>query len=155
MDVVMALDGGVINASLLDLLELVHGCSKLVLKNKNIIMTLYMWCERFKQRHVSREMGLAPATVVDWYNFCREAATAIVESDGEGTIVQIDESCFSKRKYKGKKKSQQWVFCVVGPISFNNWCFKEEKVSVHVDRNGKSFRVFLHSEPLPPGTILV
>ncbi len=54
-------------------------------------------------RHVKFEYGFSDRTICDWASFCREMAIDQVfeKSEpigGEGTIVEIDESKFGKRK---------------------------------------------------------
>ena len=55
-------------------------------------------------------------TTVDWNNYMREiCAMSIlnnpVKIGGEGVVVEIDESLFSKRKSnKGRVFKEQWVF---------------------------------------------
>ena len=51
----------------------------------------------------------------DWLNFIREVfiVNAVENSEkigGPGKIVEIDESKFGKRKYKGKRVEGEWVF---------------------------------------------
>ncbi|XP_065652863.1 uncharacterized protein LOC136080179 [Hydra vulgaris] len=55
-------------------------------------------------------------TVVDWNQFCRDIAVTYflnnrVQLGGPGSIVEIDESLFSRRKYnRGRIKEDQWIF---------------------------------------------
>ena len=58
-----------------------------------------------------RELELNKRTVIDWYRFCRDIVYYHFENvpedeamiGGEGTIVEIDESLFSRRKFhKGR-----------------------------------------------------
>ncbi|KAK3924027.1 Pyruvate-flavodoxin oxidoreductase [Frankliniella fusca] len=91
-------------------------------------MLTYMWAQKYTQKQVKQELGIAEHTVVDWYNFCMELCVEVVDRfseqiGGPGEIVEIDESLFSKRKYnKGRKRpSQQWVFG--GIQKGSNKCF--------------------------------
>ncbi|CAF3281361.1 unnamed protein product [Rotaria sp. Silwood2] len=59
----------------------------------------------------------SPNTVVDWKNFCRDICAQYLVNNpmrigGPGHIVEIDESCFGKRKYNRGRiiREQQWVF---------------------------------------------
>ena len=52
-------------------------------------------------------------TVVDWFNFCREVCSEVIENEnvkisGPGKTVEIDESKFGKRKYH--KAGERKVF---------------------------------------------
>ena len=64
-------------------------------------------------------------TIVDWCNFAREVCVSVLETDskpigGPGTISEIDESKFGKRKYhRGRRVDGVWVF---GGIDIGN-CF--------------------------------
>ena len=55
-------------------------------------------------------------TVVDWNQFCRDIAVTYflnnrVQLGGPGSIVEIDESLFSRRKYnRGRIVENQWIF---------------------------------------------
>ena len=61
------------------------------------------------------EIG-SPSTIVDWKNFCRDIRAQYFINNpmrigGPGHIVEIDESCFGKRKYNCgcMIQEQQWV----------------------------------------------
>ena len=56
------------------------------------------------QIHAKKEFGFSSRTVVDWANFCREVAIDAVfkhseKIGGPGSVVEIDESKFGKRKF--------------------------------------------------------
>ncbi|KAK3921779.1 putative transposase-like protein [Frankliniella fusca] len=126
--------------------------SKLSLRN--IVMLTYMWCEQFTQKQVKKELGVADHTVVDWYNFCRElcfevATTMSEQIGGPGEVVEVDESCFSKRKYnRGRKRvSQQWVFG--GIQRGSNKCFL-----VCVEKRDAKTLVPIIEKYIAPGTTI-
>lgn len=84
---------------------------------KHHVVDLYQ-AAKFSQQLIMKETGFSEHTVVDWENFCREAAFEIIENcdfqqlGGPRCIVEIDETLVGKRKYnKGKKRAcQTWVF---------------------------------------------
>ena len=61
------------------------------------------------------EIG-SPNTIVDWRHFCRDICAEYFINHpqvirGPGHVVEIDESCFEKRKYNRGRilRQQQWV----------------------------------------------
>ena len=57
--------------------------------------------------------NISNTTIVDYFNFCREICVefCLRQTEANGTIVEIDESKFGKRKYnRGKRVEGQWVF---------------------------------------------
>ena len=53
----------------------------------------------------AREIGASARVTVDWFNFCRDVCAQYfldhpIVIGGPGTVVEIDESKFGKRKYK-------------------------------------------------------
>jgi len=63
---------------------------------------------KYSQDIVQYETGISGHTVVDFYNFCREICTVLIEDESEqmgcvGKVVEVDESKFGRRKYhKGR-----------------------------------------------------
>jgi len=88
--------------------------SKLSLEQ--ITKLIYFWTYKYPQEIVLHETGLSNHSVIDFYNFCREVCSVIVEEQSEpiggvGKVVEIDESKFGKRKYnRGKRVEGVWVF---------------------------------------------
>lgn len=72
--------------------------------------------ECFSYAFFKHELGLSNHSICDWASFCREVLVHwSVEWEGKiggpGTIVEIDESKFGKRKYNvGRILEGQWVF---------------------------------------------
>ncbi|KAI6647453.1 hypothetical protein LOD99_12449 [Oopsacas minuta] len=78
---------------------------------------LYYWAEDIQvHMFLEKQLDWSPNTVVDWKNFMRDVCIEylIVNSEpigGHGTIVEINESKFGKRKYnRGRPLTGQWVF---------------------------------------------
>ena len=64
----------------------------------------------------ARETGASARVTVDWFNFCRDVCAQYfldhpIVIGGPGTVVEIDESKFGKRKYnRGRAVDGHWVF---------------------------------------------
>lgn len=76
-----------------------------------ILLIIYNWAKELPQTIAAEEAETTPATVVDWYNFCKnECANWLhrnpiqvggFDEDGQPLIVEIDESKFFRKKYDG------------------------------------------------------
>jgi hypothetical protein len=76
----------------------------------------YYIVRRLPARNIRPELHIADHTVSDWTMFRREAMMDYVallseKLGGSGTIVDIYESCFGRRKYnRGRLRNTTWVF---------------------------------------------
>ena len=77
----------------------------------------YFWCWDLPNDFVQIQLGIGSnKSIVDWYNFCREVCTVVLEREsmqigGQNIIVEIDEAKFGKRKFhRGKHVDGTWVF---------------------------------------------
>ena len=84
-----------------------------------MLMFMYLWSKDCSSKFIREELELAQKTAVDWNRFCRDLAVYHYENEeistdkigGVGTVVEIDESVFSKRKYhRGRLVKETWVF---------------------------------------------
>ena len=94
-------------------------CSKLTLQT--FIQVIYYWCLEFSEGQISNMLNISIRTIQDLFAAFRMACKIYfndnpVKLGGPGTIVQVDESCFShKAKYhRGRGPSAPlWVFGIV------------------------------------------
>lgn len=84
---------------------------------RKCLLFIYAWANGYSTtKFCKKELNISKKTITDWKNMLREiCAMDILEKSmiigGEGLNVEIDESCFSKRKYqKGRLYPNQWVF---------------------------------------------
>ena len=122
---------------------------------QQVVKLTYYWVYKTRQETVKRELKIScDETVVDWYNFCREVCSEVIEKEnvkvgGPGKVVEIDESKFGKRKYhKGRRKDGVWVFGGIERETKN--CFL---TSVE-DRSADTLVPIIKQHVLP-GTIII
>jgi len=83
---------------------------------QQITKLIYFWALKYTQDIVHFETGISAPTVIDFYNFCREVCTMLIDEEleqigGVGIIVEVDESKFERWKYyKCRRVDGVWVF---------------------------------------------
>ncbi len=89
-----------------------------------ILYIIYFWCNNYSVKTAVLESNTSKKTIIDYYRFCRDIVVKFFEKrdnvqiGGVGTIIEIDESVFSKRKYnRGRLVKELWVF---GGVNRNN-----------------------------------
>ena len=121
-----------------------------------IVKIIYFWSHRYPNHIVLHETRLNERTVVDFFNFCREVCSVVLEEQSEpiggpGKVVEIDESKFGKRKYnRGKRVDGVWVFGGIERDSETPKCF----FTVVEDRSAKTLIPLIKRWILPGTTIL-
>ncbi|KAI6653003.1 hypothetical protein LOD99_4080 [Oopsacas minuta] len=83
----------------------------------SLLQFLYYWSEDIQSHlFLEKQLQWSPNTVVCWKNFMRDVCIEdlIINQEpigGPGTVVEIDESKFGRRKYnRGRLLTGQWVF---------------------------------------------
>ena len=85
------------------------------------IHALYLWSERIGEKQASRQAGVSEKTMIDCYSFFREVCSRYLQANpiqlgGPGTVVEVDESCFSHKPkhHRGRgPHTTMWVFGMV------------------------------------------
>lgn len=109
---------------------------------KEIFQLSYFWC---RQTHTQEEIqfdmqrngsNISRVTITDWNNFYREVCVDYfvrnpIKIGGMNVVVEIDETCISKRKYERGRlvSNQKWFFggveretgnCFIVPVEMRN-----------------------------------
>lgn len=107
-----------------------------------------------RQRLIQAEIHVTAQTIVNWYSFCREVFMHDVtrfsgKLGGPGTIVEIDEAKFGKRKYNvGRVIEGQWVF---GGVQRNS----NKSFFVPVERRDAATLLTIIKEWILPETTII
>ncbi|XP_036340624.1 uncharacterized protein LOC118749988 [Rhagoletis pomonella] len=119
-----------------------------------LIAFSYFWLKNVTQDFIIEELSITRPTAVDWCNFCREVVYdgMVVKGrkiGGVGSIVEIDESKFGRRKYhRGHAVEGQWVFG--GVERGTNKCFL-----VPVEKRDKETLLAVIKNWILPNTTIV
>uniref|UniRef100_A0A915LB63 ISXO2-like transposase domain-containing protein n=1 Tax=Romanomermis culicivorax TaxID=13658 RepID=A0A915LB63_ROMCU len=121
-----------------------------------VIQLAYMWAfEIDKQNFLMRELEIGSRqTIVDWKQFCRDICHEYfimypIQIGGPGHTVEIDESCFVRRKYeRGHLVKEQWVFAGYDVET-------KESFMVPVARRNAATLLPLIQQYIRPGTTII
>jgi predicted transcriptional regulator len=106
--------------------------SSLFFKTKTPLSTwllfIYYWSNNFhlKIDYIAKELNVHKSTISRWSELLRKLILASLLSSssetkmigGEFHIVEVDESCFNKRKYhKGSKRNHTWVIGEIDKVT--------------------------------------
>lgn len=88
------------------------------LKPSDIMLLSYFWVNKLgTQSQQEFETGICHRIVVQWHQYFRDICAEhfvnnVQQIGGPGTIVEIDETCLSKRKYHQGRlmRPNQWMF---------------------------------------------
>lgn len=124
------------------------------LSMREILMISYMWLLQMSNKSIMFDRGVSTSTVVEWKLFCREICidACVAENEmigGEGSVVELDENNFGKRKYnRGKHVDGKWV--IAGVERGTSKCF----MVVALDRTKETLLNAI-MENVRPGSVIV
>ena len=118
-----------------------------------ILWLTHLWCSDVASTVIEHNIGVCHSTIVDWKSFCREVCVNLCDNNdklgGIGSIVEIDESKFGKRKYnRGRFVDGKWVFG--GIQRGTDKCFFKV-----VDKRDKETLLTIIKEKILPGTTII
>lgn len=112
----------------------------------DILMIAHCWVYRIPREWVILETGISQHSVCDWYNSCRDVCSsicAITMIGGANKTVEIEETLFDKKKYKGEYVDG--IFVLGGVEKGSTKCF----FKVIENRNSASLFNIIKSSILP------
>ncbi len=123
---------------------------------KQLLAMLYMFANQIPVCQAGGLLKLSISTIIDWYQFFRNICSwALLQGDlcnqkfgGFGSIVEIDESVISKRKFGvGRLVPERWVFGIYDPTSKLGYLEFVDK------RDHQTLMDIMHRKILPGTTI--
>ena len=114
-----------------------------------IFVHAYVW-ECFLYVFIRSELKITDKGMCDWASFCSEVLIEwCCKRDGQGQIVEIDESKFGKKKCNmGRLVEGQWVF---GGVCQERWeCFM-----VPVEQQDSKTLLTIIKDRILPGTTII
>lgn len=121
----------------------------------NAILFIYSWTKKYTTTLFCKdELSMSAETVTNWKNYLREVcADSLLKNPikigGYGMTVEIDESCFTRRKHNvGRIYPNQWVF---GGI-----CRETKKSFLYsVPNKNKDTLIACIKECILPGSVII
>ena len=145
------------NAEQDDQSETAHFFNNLTSLSSQIFEFMYYWSrEEDSIDKIMHELEIgSPSTFVDWKNFCRDICAQHfinnpMQIGGPSHTVEIDESCFGKRKYDRGRMIQEQQRVFSGIDSEFRKCFM-----VPVDRRDVQTRLPIINQFILPGTTII
>ncbi|XP_050516404.1 uncharacterized protein LOC126891267 [Diabrotica virgifera virgifera] len=93
-----------------------HENSKLAIDKIFLLVNLLLNWGPPRQEAALEELGISSSAMVDWYSYCREVFISFAINNstklgGPGSIIEIDEAKFGKRKFNRSRLFRcQWLF---------------------------------------------
>lgn len=128
--------------------------SKLQFEDIMYLTVLWLKLPHPRQAFITKELSCTNETVVNWSSFCREVCiewslNTSVKLGGIGTVVEIDEAKFGRRKYnRGRIIEGKWIF---GGFQRNN----KNIFLVPVENRTSQTLLAVIQEWILPGTTIV